>query len=65
MNKVSSKKLLDCLNWRCATKQFDPLRRIDPEDWQTLEAMLMRLGYRVLTAANGADAFNVWNLFNT
>jgi len=32
--------LLQQLNWRYATKQFDPTRKISAEDWETLEEAL-------------------------
>jgi nitroreductase len=33
-------QLLDQLNWRYATKQFDPKRKISAEDWTVLEEAL-------------------------
>jgi nitroreductase len=33
--------LLTQLNWRYAVKQFDPTRKISPEDWATLENALI------------------------
>jgi nitroreductase len=33
--------LLSQLNWRYATKQFDPKRKISPEDWAALEQALV------------------------
>jgi nitroreductase len=41
MRAIDSKKLLDQLNWRYATKQFDPKRKINPEDWAVLEEALL------------------------
>lgn len=38
---ISPSQLLDALNWRYATKQFDPNRKISPEDWATLEKALV------------------------
>lgn len=33
--------LIQQLNWRYATKQFDPQRKINPRDWATLEEALV------------------------
>jgi nitroreductase len=41
MNTVERKHLLERLAWRYATKQFDPARKINHEDWATLEAALV------------------------
>ncbi len=41
MNTISRNQLLEQLNWRYATKQFDPQRRISPQDWSVLEQSLM------------------------
>ncbi|HTQ50112.1 MAG TPA: NAD(P)H-dependent oxidoreductase [Candidatus Acidoferrales bacterium] len=41
MDTLNDGILLDCLNRRYATKQFDPQRKIDPEDWATLEEALL------------------------
>lgn len=41
MDTLKDGELLDSLNWRCATKQFDPQRQIDPEDWAILEDALV------------------------
>lgn len=41
MNTITRKQLHDQLNWRYATKQFDPKRKIGPEDWQALEEALV------------------------
>jgi nitroreductase len=38
---VDRNQLLHQLNWRYATKQFDPERKISPEDWLTLEEALV------------------------
>src|SRR5258708_39192607 len=38
---ISSEQLLDRLNWRYATKQFDPTRKINAQDWATLEDALL------------------------
>ncbi len=32
---------LESLNWRYATKQFDPTKKLSSEDWQTLEQSLV------------------------
>ncbi|MEO5714001.1 MAG: NAD(P)H-dependent oxidoreductase [Luteolibacter sp.] len=40
MSTVTRKQLIDQLNWRYATKQFDPARTISVEDWTTLEEAL-------------------------
>src|SRR5712671_2458302 len=37
---ITSQQLLDRLNWRYATKQFDPTRKINAQDWATLETVL-------------------------
>jgi len=39
-NTISHEQLLDRLNWRYATKQFDPDRKINARDWATLEEAL-------------------------
>lgn len=41
LNTITSAQLLDRLNWRYATKQFDPNRRIRAQDWATLEDALL------------------------
>jgi nitroreductase len=41
MNAIKGEQLLAQLNWRYATKQFDPGRKISPEDWATLEEALI------------------------
>jgi len=38
---ITSEQLLDRLNWRYATKQFDPARKINAQDWATLEDALL------------------------
>src|SRR5260370_42275959 len=40
-NTITSEQLLDRLNWRYATKQFDPTRKIYAQDWATLEDALL------------------------
>ncbi len=39
-NTISSQQLLAQLNWRYATKQFDPDRKISDQDWTALEEAL-------------------------
>ena len=41
MNPLSPSALLAQLNWRYATKKFDPTRRIAPELWNALEQSLI------------------------
>jgi nitroreductase len=41
MNPIQGEQLLAQLNWRYATKEFDPKRKISPEDWATLENALI------------------------
>src|SRR6266403_1463900 len=40
-NTINAKQLLDRLNWRYATKQFDPNRKISAQDWATVEDALL------------------------
>lgn len=40
MSTIARKKLLDQLNWRYATKQFDSTRKISTEEWASLEEAL-------------------------
>ncbi|MGH7969860.1 MAG: NAD(P)H-dependent oxidoreductase [Limisphaerales bacterium] len=40
-NSIDAQQLLDRLNWRYATKQFDPARKISAQDWATLEDALL------------------------
>ena len=47
MSAINSTQLLAQLNWRYATKQFDPARKISAQDWATLEEVLL------LTASSG------------
>ena len=37
---IKSETLINQLNWRYATKQFDPNRKISASDWTTLEEAL-------------------------
>jgi len=41
MNPSHGDQLLTQLNWRYATKEFDPARKISPEDWTVLETALI------------------------
>ena len=41
MNTINNEQLLSRLNWRYATKQFDPQRKISLADWATLEDALL------------------------
>jgi nitroreductase len=41
MNPIKGEQLLAQLNWRYATKQFDPAKKISPEDWAVLEDALI------------------------
>ena len=40
MSAINSKQLLEQLNWRYATKQFDSNRKISAADWTTIEDAL-------------------------
>jgi nitroreductase len=40
MKTINSNQLLEQLNWRYATKQFDPAKKINASDWTTLEEVL-------------------------
>jgi nitroreductase len=40
MKTIDRTQLLEQLNWRYATKQFDPQRKISVQDWATLEDAL-------------------------
>ena len=37
MNPIHGDQLLTPLNWRYVTKEFDPARKISPEDWTVVE----------------------------
>jgi nitroreductase len=41
MKTIAPDELLNQLNWRYATKQFDSQRKISPETWAALEASLV------------------------
>ena len=47
MKTIESSQLLAQLNWRYATKAFDPARKISASDWAALEEALL------LTASSG------------
>lgn len=38
---LETSELLESLRWRYATKQFDPTKKISPEDWSALEQVLV------------------------
>lgn len=40
MKPIDRNQLLEQLNWRYATKQFDPNRKINAQDWATLKDVL-------------------------
>src|SRR5258708_39583432 len=40
-NTINAQHLLDRLNWRYATKQFDPNRTISAQDWAAIEDALL------------------------
>jgi nitroreductase len=41
MHPISNNMLLSQLRWRYATKKFDPARKIEGDDWKTLEQALV------------------------
>lgn len=41
MKTIEGTQLIDQLNWRYATKQFDPTRKIPAEQWAALEEALL------------------------
>lgn len=41
MKPIDRSQLIDQLNWRYATKQYDPTRKISDADWATLEEALV------------------------
>jgi len=41
MKPIQPSQLIDQLNWRYATKQFDPARKISAQDWAALEEALV------------------------
>jgi len=41
MKLIDRTQLIDQLNWRYATKQYDPARKISAADWATLEEALV------------------------
>jgi nitroreductase len=38
---ITSETILEQLNWRYATKSYDPTKKISPENWETLEQALI------------------------
>ena len=40
-NTIGRDQLLDRLNWRYATKQFDPNQKISAPDWAAIEDALL------------------------
>ena len=51
MNPIHGDQLLTPLNWRYATKEFDPARKISPEDGTVLELAAKRLSSGACCAA--------------
>ncbi len=41
MNPIKGEQLFAQLNWRYATKQFDPTRKTSREDWAVMEEALI------------------------
>lgn len=41
MKPINRSQLIDQLNWRYATKQFDPSKKISAQDWAALEEALV------------------------
>lgn len=41
MDTIPSQQILDALNWRYATKVFDPKKKINDQDWDALEDSLI------------------------
>ncbi|MEM6279680.1 MAG: nitroreductase family protein, partial [Verrucomicrobiota bacterium] len=41
MDKFSPQQILDALNWRYATKVFDPAKKIPSDQWKALEESLV------------------------
>lgn len=41
MKTIAPEQLVDQLNWRYATKQFDPSRKVPAEQWSALEQALL------------------------
>src|SRR4051812_8560251 len=40
-NSISKEEILGKLNWRYATKAYDPAKKVSAEDWATLEQALV------------------------
>ncbi|MBI2519183.1 MAG: NAD(P)H-dependent oxidoreductase [Bdellovibrio sp.] len=38
---MTTEQLIDCLEWRYATKKFDNTKKIDPQAWEALERALV------------------------
>jgi nitroreductase len=38
---MTQKEIQNALEWRYATKRFDPSRKLNPEDWKVLESSLL------------------------
>jgi nitroreductase len=38
---ITREQLISNLNWRYATKQFDPSRKINPQDWEAIEESIV------------------------
>ncbi|MFM8285180.1 MAG: nitroreductase family protein, partial [Planctomycetaceae bacterium] len=55
MPPIPSRVLLDQLNWRYATKKFDPSRKIAPADWAVLE--------QAVTLAPSSYGLQAWKFF--
>lgn len=53
MSPINSEILLEQLNWRYATKQFDPARKISEKDWSSLEEAL-----RLTPSSGGLQPWN-------
>ena len=41
MKNLSNKEVIETLEWRYATKKFDPTKKINEETWSTLEKALV------------------------
>ncbi|HTR43143.1 MAG TPA: NAD(P)H-dependent oxidoreductase [Pseudomonadales bacterium] len=55
MKAINSQQLLEQLNWRYATKLFDPNRKISAADWTTLE--------EALTLSPSSGGLQPWKFF--
>jgi hypothetical protein len=54
MNPIKGEQLLTQLNWRYATKKFDPTRKVSPEDWAALETAFISFTFLIWIAAVGS-----------